>query len=121
MFSSQAPLHLVVPLILFAASALPSDYNRVPVGGYGNATIVSETNLVGSFPAGPRMARGVVLLFGALLFKFVGLVLAYGVPVPTGVMLPSIMVRLVFSWPTFLLRLRNHSPDVNYTIKTPLS
>ncbi|VDM25526.1 unnamed protein product [Hydatigera taeniaeformis] len=38
------------------------------------------------------MARGVALLFGALLFKFVGLVLVYGVPVPTGVMLPSIMV-----------------------------
>ena len=51
--------------------------------------------MVGSFPAGPRMARGVVLLFGALLFKFVGLVLAYGVPIPTGVMLPSIMVNLL--------------------------
>ncbi len=53
---------------------------------------MSETHLVGSFPAGPRMARGIALLFGALFFKFVGLVLVYGVPVPTGVMLPSIMV-----------------------------
>ncbi|KAH9284226.1 H(+)/Cl(-) exchange transporter 4 [Echinococcus granulosus] len=71
------------------------DYIRLPEGGYGNATIVSETNLVGSFRAGPRMARGVALLFGALLFKFVGLVLVYGVPVPTGVMLPSIMVGAI--------------------------
>ncbi|KAL5970203.1 H Cl exchange transporter 4 [Taenia solium] len=71
------------------------DYIRLPEGGYGNATIVSETNLVGSFRAGPRMARGVALLFGALLLKFVGLVLVYGVPVPTGVMLPSIMVGAI--------------------------
>ncbi|KAM3187722.1 hypothetical protein ACTXT7_001764 [Hymenolepis weldensis] len=68
------------------------DYNRFPEGGFGNATVVSETSLMGSFPSGPRMARGIALLFGALLFKFVGMVLVYGVPVPTGVMLPSIMV-----------------------------
>nr|CDS26276.2 H(+):Cl() exchange transporter 4 [Hymenolepis microstoma] len=68
------------------------DYNRLPAGGFGNATVISETSLVGSFPAGPRMGRGVTLLVGALLFKFVGMVLVYGVPVPTGVMLPSIMV-----------------------------
>ncbi|KAM7535893.1 hypothetical protein Aperf_G00000093567 [Anoplocephala perfoliata] len=71
------------------------DYNRIPEGGFGNATIVSEASLVGSFHAGPRMARGVALLFGALLFKFVGMVLVYGVPMPTGVMLPSIMVGAI--------------------------
>uniref|UniRef100_A0A5K3EIV6 Chloride channel protein n=1 Tax=Mesocestoides corti TaxID=53468 RepID=A0A5K3EIV6_MESCO len=71
------------------------DYIRVPAEGVVNATIISETPLVGSFPAGPRMARGVALLFVALFFKFVGLVLVYGVPVPTGVMLPSIMVGAI--------------------------
>ncbi|VDN96011.1 unnamed protein product [Rodentolepis nana] len=71
------------------------DYHRLPKGGFGNATVISESSLVGSFPAGPRMGRGVALLVGALLFKFVGMVLVYGVPVPTGVMLPSIMVGAI--------------------------
>uniref|UniRef100_A0A183SGH7 Chloride channel protein n=1 Tax=Schistocephalus solidus TaxID=70667 RepID=A0A183SGH7_SCHSO len=73
-------------------SASDVDYIRLPPEGFANLTVMSDTSLQGSFPAGPRMGRGVILLILALIFKFVGLVLVYGVPVPTGVMLPSIMV-----------------------------
>lgn len=96
-----------------------SDYIRLPEDGYGNATIVSETNLVGSFRAGPRMARGVALLFGALLFKFVGLVLVYGVPVPTGVMLPSIMVGYSLSFLLWTCALKISGLKVRNTSSTP--
>lgn len=91
-----------------------SDYVRVSPEGYGNLSVVSETHLVGSFPAGPRMARGVALLVGALLVKFVGLVLVYGVPIPTGVMLPSIMVSfnlVVLTYCVVFLGLPPQSPS----------